>query len=142
MPSQPHTLPQETLGADYWQVALSAPDDATARLLKPLGLDGLADQYRKGNPAPIDEYPELAEMMAIQSREIHFKHECLMDAFEADGYRVSTFEPLPEEHQKAIAGELRELARLGTETFAFFRHGDAPDAPAAAAVVATACAVD
>ena len=109
MPSQPHTLPQETLGADYWQVALSAPDDATARLLKPLGLDGLADQYRKGNPAPIDEYPELAEMMAIQSREIHFKHECLMDAFEADGYRVSTFEPLPEEHQKAIAGELRDI---------------------------------
>ncbi len=41
-----------------------------------------------------------------------------------------------------IAGELRELARLGTETFAFFRHGDAPDAPAAAAVVATACALE
>ena len=41
-----------------------------------------------------------------------------------------------------IAGELRELARLGTETFAFFRHGDAPDAPAAAALVATALALD
>ncbi len=41
-----------------------------------------------------------------------------------------------------IAGDLGELARLGTETFAFFRHDDAPDAPAAAAVVAAACVLD
>ena len=109
MPNQPRTLPQETLGAEYWQTALSSPDETTARLLKPLGLDGLADQYRKGNPAPIDEYPELAEMLAIQAREIHFKHECLLDAFEMDGYRVSRFEPLTDEHQKAIAGELRDI---------------------------------
>ena len=40
-----------------------------------------------------------------------------------------------------IAGELRELARLGTETFAFFRHGDTPDAAAAATRVAAACAL-
>jgi hypothetical protein len=109
MPNRPHTLPQETLGTDFWRSALAIPNDATARLLKPLGLDGLADQYRKGNPPPIDEYPELAEIMAIQAREIHLKHECLLDAFEADGYRVSTFEPLSEEHQKAIAGELRDI---------------------------------
>jgi len=41
-----------------------------------------------------------------------------------------------------IASELRELVRLGTETFAFFRHGDAADAPAAAATVAMACVLD
>lgn len=109
MPNRPHTLPQETLYPDFWQGVLSTPDENTARLLKPLGLDGLADQYRKGNPAPIDEYPELAEMLAISAREIHFKHECLLDAFEADGYRVSTFEPLAEEDQKSIAGELRDI---------------------------------
>ena len=31
-----------------------------------------------------------------------------------------------------VAAELDSLARAGTETFAFFRHGDAPDAPRAA----------
>ncbi len=38
-----------------------------------------------------------------------------------------------------IASELRELARAHVETFAFFRHGERPDAPAAAVQVATAC---
>lgn len=37
---------------------------------------------------------------------------------------------------EAIAADLRALAAAGTETFAFFRHGDAPDAPAAATRVA------
>jgi uncharacterized protein YecE (DUF72 family) len=32
----------------------------------------------------------------------------------------------------AIQAELRRLTADGIETFAFFRHGDAPDAPAAA----------
>ncbi|MGB3515815.1 MAG: hypothetical protein WBA43_05120 [Elainellaceae cyanobacterium] len=110
MPNRPYTLPLETfIGADFWLSALASPDDSTARLLKPLGLDGLAEQHRKGNPAPIDEYPELAEVLAIQAREVHLKHECLLDAFEADGYQVSTFNPLTEEHQKAIAGELRDI---------------------------------
>ena len=38
-----------------------------------------------------------------------------------------------------IASELRELARAHVETFAFFRHGERPDVPAAAVQVATAC---
>ena len=37
-----------------------------------------------------------------------------------------------------IASELEGLARAGVETFAFFRHGDEPDAPAAAVAVAAA----
>ena len=40
-----------------------------------------------------------------------------------------------------IATGLGELGRAGIETYAFFRHGDAPDAPAAAVSVATACAL-
>ena len=35
----------------------------------------------------------------------------------------------------AIAAELAELTSRGVETFAFFRHGDEPDAPAAALAV-------
>ena len=35
-----------------------------------------------------------------------------------------------------IASEIRALVTAGTETFAFFRHGEAPDAAAAAAAVA------
>ena len=35
-----------------------------------------------------------------------------------------------------ITKELRELGEVGVETFAFFRHGDEPDAPAAAIRVA------
>jgi hypothetical protein len=37
---------------------------------------------------------------------------------------------------ETTAAELRELAAARTETFAFFRHGDEPDAPAAAMRVA------
>jgi uncharacterized protein YecE (DUF72 family) len=37
---------------------------------------------------------------------------------------------------ETIAAELRELAAAGTETFAFFRHGDEPDAAVAAMRVA------
>jgi uncharacterized protein YecE (DUF72 family) len=35
-----------------------------------------------------------------------------------------------------IAAELEPLARAGVETYAFFRHGDAPDAPLAALALA------
>jgi len=37
-----------------------------------------------------------------------------------------------EDELEAIAAELSELAGRGVETFAYFRHGDDPDAPAAA----------
>ena len=64
-----------------------------------------------------------------------------------DGPRRLGLSPLPRaplrrRGARADRRRTRELARLGTETFAFFRHGDAPDAPAAAAVVATACALE
>jgi uncharacterized protein YecE (DUF72 family) len=39
-----------------------------------------------------------------------------------------------------IASDLRELAGLGIETFAFFRHGERPDAPATALQVVAASA--
>jgi uncharacterized protein YecE (DUF72 family) len=37
---------------------------------------------------------------------------------------------------EAVAARLRQLAQAGVETFAYFRHGDQPDAPAAALRVA------
>jgi len=40
-----------------------------------------------------------------------------------------------------IATGLGQLDRAGIETYAFFRHGDEPHAPAAAVSVATACAL-
>ena len=42
---------------------------------------------------------------------------------------------------ETIAAELDTLAKDGTDVFAFFRHGDAPDAAAAAVRVAAACAL-
>jgi len=41
-----------------------------------------------------------------------------------------------------IAAGLGQLDRAGIETYAFFRHGDAPHAPAAAVSVATACSLN
>jgi uncharacterized protein YecE (DUF72 family) len=43
-----------------------------------------------------------------------------------------------EEELARIAGDLSALAGAGVETYAFFRHGDEPDAPAAALRVAAA----
>ena len=39
------------------------------------------------------------------------------------------------EEQVRFAAELRALAAAGTDTYAFFRHGDEPDAPEAALAV-------
>jgi uncharacterized protein YecE (DUF72 family) len=44
-------------------------------------------------------------------------------------YRELRYE---DERLRQIAVELRALARAGVETYAFFRHGDEPDAPHAA----------
>ena len=41
-----------------------------------------------------------------------------------------------------IAAGLGQLESAGIETYAFFRHGDAPHAPAAAVSVATACSLN
>jgi uncharacterized protein YecE (DUF72 family) len=53
------------------------------------------------------------------------------DASGAAGWAYLRFRELtyPEGELSRIATELRALAAAGTETFAFFRHGDAPDAP-------------
>src|SRR6476659_8395096 len=48
-------------------------------------------------------------------------------------YRELLYE---EEELDEIAAQVRRLAKAGTETFAYFRHGDDPDAPVAAMRVA------
>jgi hypothetical protein len=110
MPTQPHTLPLETLYPGFWAVALSQPTGQIEALLSPLGLGEVGKTADKGHVAPIDEFPELAEMMAIQARETHLKLECLKAEYDLCGWTVEDAPALDEDAAKAIAAELREVS--------------------------------
>ena len=110
MPTQPHTMPLETLRPDFWRMALSQPKGQAEALLSPLGLGEVGKAADAGHVAPIDEFPELAEMMAIQARETHLKLECLKAEWAFCGWTVEDAPALDEDAAKAIAAELREVS--------------------------------
>lgn len=89
LPSEP---PAEALTPGYWRDLLhraAAAQVGNLRgILEPLGLGAIAEQIESGNVPPIDEYPELAEVLAIQADEIHHKRECLTDEWEGNGWEV------------------------------------------------------
>ena len=78
--------------------------------------------FHCGTAAGVDE--RLAEAGAVR----------VGDVSGAAGWAYVRYRELlySEDELDAIATELSELAGRGIETFAYFRHGDDPDAPAAA----------
>jgi hypothetical protein len=109
MPTKPHTMPLETFGPDFWRMALSQPQGQIEALLSPLGLGDVGKAADAGHVAPIDEFPELADMMAIQARETHLKLECLKAEYALCGWTVEDAPALDEDAAKVIAAELREV---------------------------------
>jgi hypothetical protein len=51
-------------------------------------MGNIAEQIGAGNVPPIADYPELADVLAIQAREIHYKRECLTAEWEGNGWQV------------------------------------------------------
>ncbi|MBW4486030.1 MAG: hypothetical protein KME14_26195, partial [Tildeniella torsiva UHER 1998/13D] len=88
----PDEVPHEVLTPAYWRDLLTRAAAAQAGnlrgTLEPLGLGAIAEQIESGNVPPITEYPELADVLAIQAREIHYKLECLTDEWAANGWKV------------------------------------------------------
>jgi uncharacterized protein YecE (DUF72 family) len=72
--------------------------------------DGTEERLSEGGAVRVDDSSGAAGWAYLRYRELLYTDD------ELDGF----------------AAELRELGEEGIETFAFFRHGDAPDAPAAA----------
>lgn len=99
--------PSEVLTAEYWRGVLSCPDgqfDAAISAAKSLGRDDLEKAIRQGAIAPVDEFPELAELMAIHAREVYCKIECLTAEWESNGWTVTPGDSL----HPVAAAELAE----------------------------------
>jgi hypothetical protein len=86
----PAEVPSEVLTPAFWRNLLTRADAAPnlRGTLEPLGLGTIAEQIEKGNVPPITDYPELADVLAIQTREIHYKRECLTAEWEGNGWQV------------------------------------------------------
>jgi len=76
--------------------------------------DGVEERLAQGGAVRVDDDSGLAGWAYLRYRELRY----------------------PNEELDAIAARLAALSDAGTETFAYFRHGDEPDAPAAAMRVA------
>lgn len=89
----PTDVPEEVLRTDYWQTILT--DAAQHRLkdalkaLPKLGLRDLEKALKDAAVAPVEDYPELAQVLAIQAREIHLKVECLKTEWEGNGWTIT-----------------------------------------------------
>ena len=112
MPTQPHSMPMETFYSDFWATAIGQPKGTLEALLSPLGLGEVGKAADKGHVAPIDEFPELAEMLAIQAREIHLKLECLRAEFSLCGWTVEDAQPLDTEISKGILAEVAAIREI------------------------------
>ncbi len=103
LPSDP---PIETFTADYWLDILgkSAANGkrSTMKQLAALGLNGLKETIEKAFASPCEDYPELAEILAIQAREIHLKPECLEREWLGNGWDIVN----PTQCEKAYAVDL------------------------------------
>ena len=103
------SIPWEVLSPEYWRSILGYDNTATiAARLKPLGLDEVARLTLADRLALAVEFPEIAEIKAIQAREVYFKSECLAAEFTAAGYRLTTAAPLDKAAKGKISAELRE----------------------------------
>ena len=104
----PALPPLEVFEPEYWRGILLAEDRQTLPNFKALGLGDLAAALEKGT-APVAQFPELAEVLAVQAREIHFKEETLRAEWTANGWEVVAVEGADEVKAKALAEERREI---------------------------------
>ena len=101
LPSLP---PLEIFTADYWRAVLTAEATLDKPNLKALGMGDIAAQL-DSDTCPLDAFPELAECLAIQAREIHFKEECLRAEWASNGWAVVTGTAADADTAAALAGE-------------------------------------
>lgn len=105
--------PPEIFTTEYWAGLLATAAQAgvagVASQLKAIGLEDLAQAVAHDAAAPIQAHPELAAVLAIQAREIHFKAECLLDEWETNGWAIADGAAADETTAAAQRAELMEI---------------------------------
>lgn len=103
LPSDP---PIETFTADYWLDILAKSSAngkrSTMKQLASLGLNSLKEGIEKTFSSPCENHPKLAEVLAIQAREIHLKVQCLEREWLGNGWDIVE----PQQCDKAYAVDL------------------------------------
>lgn len=98
----------EVFSPDYWRAVLTAEATLVRPNFKALGMGDIA-HLTNGDDCPLDEFPELAECLAIQVREIHFKEECLRAEWAFNGWEVAEGTAADADTAAALAGERGEV---------------------------------
>jgi hypothetical protein len=110
----PNDVPEEVLYPEYWETILIGAAkrglDDTLKALPSLGLGNLAKSIKDAAVTPVEDYPELAQVLAIQAREIHFKVECLKAEWSGNGWEIVTGDDADKDTAKRLSIELGWVA--------------------------------
>lgn len=110
----PTDVPEEVLQPGYWRECLTNTAEQGLRgilsELSRLGLKELSQTIREAKTPSVEEYPELADVLAIQAREIHLKVEQLRSEWSGNGWEIYQGATAEIENAKAIALQMSWVA--------------------------------